>query len=214
MAQSTATTQNFVPLRDVREGVAVMKDGSLRATLIASSLNFALKSADEQQAILLQFQAFLNTLDFSLQMYVQSRELDIEPYIAQLHAREAEQESDLMRVQLQEYIGFIEQFTQEADVMAKSFFAVVPYTPATLDIQRGIRRFLPGGEKTDPALMQTRFEEHRTQLMQRVAVVEQGLARLGVRTLLLGTDEVVELFYGLFNPGEKIPVASPKEATP
>lgn len=204
---TSPTTQNFVPLRDVRDGIVLMKDGALRAVLIASSLNFALKSTDEQQAILSQFQAFLNTLDFSLQFYVQSRELDIEPYLTKLRALESGQENELMQVQLREYIGFIEQFTRDVDVMTKSFFIVVPYAPTSVNVQSGLRSLLGSGKKPGPEVTDARFEEHRTQLLQRVAVVEQGLARLGVRTLLLGTDEVTELFYGLFNPGERAPAA-------
>lgn len=197
----TPATQQFVPLSEVRDGVAILKDGSMRAILIASSVNFALKSADEQRAILLQFQNFLNTLDFSLQMYIQSRELDIKPYLELLRTRESTQANELMQVQLREYIGFIEQFTKEVDVMTKSFFVVISYAPSSISLKKGIRGFFRG-KQIDPALVQTRFEEDRTQLEQRIAVVEQGLARIGVRTIMLGTDEVIELFYRLFNPGE------------
>jgi len=123
MATSTPAAQQFVPLREVRDGIVLMKDGGMRAILMASSINFALKSEDEQQAILGQFQQFLNTLDFSLQIYVQSRELDITPYLELLRAREPGQDNDLMRVQLREYIGFIEHFTTETDIMTKSFWA-------------------------------------------------------------------------------------------
>lgn len=198
---ATPATQKFVPIREVRDGVAILNDGSLRAILIASSVNFALKSADEQQAILMQFQTFLNTLDFSLQMYVQSRELDIEPYLALLREREPQQANDLMQVQLREYIGFIEQFTKEVDVMTKSFFVVVSYAPSAISLTKGIGGLFRA-KQVDPALAQTRFEEDRSQLEQRIAVVQQGLARMGVRTIPLGTEETVELFYHLFNPGE------------
>lgn len=201
MATNSNATQKFVPLAEVRDGIAILKDGSMRAILIASSVNFALKSEDEQRAILSQFQAFLNTLDFSLQLYVQSRELDIKPYLELLRAREPQQDNDLMRVQLREYIGFVENFTKEVDIMTKSFFVVVPYTPPVLNVKRGLSGIFPGkGTRNDPALAQTRFEEHRTQIEQRLSVVEQGLNRIGVRTIALGTDEVIELFYHLFNP--------------
>lgn len=201
MAKGSAT-QQFVPLREVRENVAILKDGSMRAILMASSINFALKSQDEQHAILAQFQAFLNTLDFSLQIYVQSRELDIKPYLDLLRAREPQQDNDLMRVQLREYIGFVEQFTSEVDIMTKSFFVVIPYSPAAIDLQGGLKNVFRGQSKNDEALQQTRFEEDRTQLEQRIAVVEQGLNRIGVRTVILGTNEIVELFYHLFNLSE------------
>ena len=202
MATSTPAAQQFVPLREVRDGIVLMKDGGMRAILMASSINFALKSEDEQQAILGQFQAFLNTLDFSLQIYVQSRELDIKPYLELLRAREPGQDNDLMRVQLREYIGFIEHFTIETDIMTKSFFVVISYAPSGVRLTGGLGGIWRGKRADTTALEQTRFEEDRTQLEQRVAVVEEGLNRIGVRTVLLGTSEIIELFYHLFNPGE------------
>ncbi len=203
MAQ-TPSAQQFVPLSEVRDGIAVLKEGGMRAVLIASSINFALKSQDEQHAILQQFQEFLNTLDFSLQIYVQSRKLNIQPYLDLLRTREAQQDNDLMRVQLREYIGFVENFTTEVDIMTKSFFVVIPYAPATLNVslKGGLSNILRRKGSKDAALAQTRFEEDRSQIEQRIEVVEQGLNRVGIRTILLGTNEVIELFYHLFNPGE------------
>lgn len=197
-----SSTQKFVPFKEVRDGIVVLKDGSMRAAILASSINFALKSGDEQQAILRQFQSFLNTLDFSLQIYVQSRELDIEPYLELLRSREPEQDNELMKIQLREYIDFVKNFTEQVDIMVKSFFVVVPYSPAKIDVSKGWKQFLKRSQKNDPALAKNTFEEHRTQIEQRIALVEQGLNRVGVRTAVLGTDEIIELFYHLFNPGE------------
>ncbi|MBX9906762.1 TraC family protein [Patescibacteria group bacterium] len=198
---ATDPTQSFVPLEEIRDGVVVLKDGSLRAVLMASSINFALKSSDEQQAILSQFQNFLNTLDFSVQFYVQSRELDINPYLELLASREAGQKNDLMKVQLREYIGFIRSFAHDTDIMTKSFFVIVSYVPAKVDVSKGLKSLF-GNSKKKNVLPDDAFEEDRSQLEQRIAVVEQGLARVGVRTVTLGTNEVVDLFYHIFNPNE------------
>ena len=195
------TTQGFVPIKEVRDGIAVLKNGGLRAILLASSLNFALKSADEQQAIISQFQNFLNSLDFSVQIFIQSRRLDIRPYIALLESRYKEQLSDLMKIQTREYIEFIKNFTENTSIMSKSFFVVVPYTPSVLGT--GSKGLL--GRKTEKATPKTsmeNFEEGRSQLDQRVSVVAQGLTRSGIRVVQLGTEEVIELFYKIFNPGE------------
>jgi type IV secretory pathway VirB4 component len=199
MATNTAT-QHFVPVQEVRDGVAILKSGQLCSILLASSVNFALKSTDEQEAILAQFQSFLNTIDFSIQIYVQSRELNIEPYLELLGGREGEQYNDLMRIQLREYIEFIRSFTSEVDIMTKSFFVVIPYSPGSADVASGIKGLL--GKKNTEKLNPKRFEEFRTQLEQRMTVVEQGLSRIGIRTIPLGTDEIVELFYHIFNPAE------------
>ena len=205
-------SQNFVPLQEVRDGIVILKDGSLRSVVMASSINFALKSQDEQRAILGQFQSFLNTLDFSLQIHVQSRELDIKPYLDLLRSREKDQDNDLMKVQLREYIGFIEHFTTEVDIMTKSFFVVVSYSPAKINVS-GVSKFIKRQPKQDTAETMGRFEENRSQLEQRINIVEQGLNRVGVRTVVLGTEEIIELFYHLFNPRERnqAPSAAPKQ---
>lgn len=196
-------TQEFVPVQEVRDGIVVLKDGSLRGVLMVSSLNFALKSQDEQESILFQFQNFLNSLDFSVQIFVQSRDLDIRPYLALLEERGKAQTDELMVIQVREYMGFIREFTESANIMTKNFFVIVPYSPAMLSTKKGPLGSLFGAEEGHSAKDRLRsFEENRVQLQQRVSVVEQGLVRTGLRLVQLGTEEAVELFYKMFNPGE------------
>ncbi len=107
-----------------------------------------------------------------------------------------------MKVQLREYMGFIRSFTHDTDIMAKSFFVVVSYAPAKVDVAKGIKNLFGGSTREKSSLPPDAFDEHRSQLEQRIAVVEQGLARIGVRTVTLGTTEVVDLFYHIFNPHE------------
>jgi type IV secretory pathway VirB4 component len=196
------STQEFVPIKEVRDGIVVMKDGGLRAILLASSINFALKSEDEQTAFIVQFQNFLNSLDFSCQIFVQSRQLDIRPYVATLEEAYKGQLDDLMRIQIREYIEFIRSFTEAANIMTKNFFIVVPYTPAVLSTSGGSSIFPFGKKKANSAEENRTFEEQVTQLEQRIAIVQQGLVRTGVRTVQLGTEEAIELLYKMFNPGE------------
>lgn len=198
MPKSSTASQEFVAIKDIKDGIVILKTGQLCSVLLASSINFALKSDDEQQAILSQFQTFINTLDFSLQIYIQSRRLNIEPYIQILKSREEIQDNDLMRIQLREYIEFIRTFTSEVEIMTKNFFVVVPFTSGSTDITKGFTSLF--SPKKTKVTSEMRFEEKRMQLEQRVAVVEQGLNRIGVRTVPLGTDELVELFYHIYNP--------------
>lgn len=197
---ASQSSQDFVPIKEVKDGVVILKDGSMRAVLMTSSVNFALKSTEEQQSILFQFQNFLNTLDFSVQISVQSRRLDIRPYIALLENRLREQTNDLMRIQIKEYIEFVKTFTANTNIMTKSFFIIVPYTPAKISV--GKVGFLNKEKKTDAQNKIEDFEENRTQLDQRVSIVEQGITRTGVRAVKLGTEEVIEIYYKLFNPGD------------
>ena len=138
-------TQEFVPIKEVRDGVVILKDGSLRVLLMASSINLALKSQDEQQAIIGQFQNFLNSLEFTVQFFVESRDLDIRPYIALLQDRYAKELDDLMKIQIREYMAFIKDFTERANIMTKNFFIVVPYDPAIINRGGGVLgTLLPG----------------------------------------------------------------------
>lgn len=201
---SSKTTQEFVPIQEIRDGIVILRDGSMRAIILASSLNFALKSQDEQNSIIFQFQNFINSLDFSVQMFIQSRKLDIRPYTSLLEGRYKEQVNDLMKIQTREYIEFIKTFVDNTNIMSKSFFVVIPYTPPILAAgESPITKFF-GKKKKAPVMVgnTAAFEENRSQLEQRIGVVEQGLVRCGVRVAQLGTEEVVELFYKIFNPGD------------
>lgn len=202
MATSQAATQDFVSIRDIKENVVIQKDGSMSMILLASSINFALKSLDEQKAVLLQFQNFLNTLDFTLQIYIQSRRLNILPYLELLAGLEEKQDNDLMRTQLREYIEFVRNFTEDVDVMSKNFFVVVPYSPSKVDFSRGLTNLLTPKRSNATLPSDQQFEEHRIQLEQRVGMVAEGLARVGVRTISLQKDDLVELFYHLYNPAD------------
>jgi hypothetical protein len=198
MPSSKASTQDFVAIRDIRENVVIQKNGQMSMVLLASSVNFALKSVDEQRAVLHQFQQFLNTIDFSLQICMQSRRLNIEPYLGVLARLETNQNNDLMRVQLREYIEFIRNFTTDVDVMSKNFFVIISYTGAKVNLGNS----LLGGSRSGSSLNDTQFEEYRTQLEQRLSLVIDGLARVGVKSIALGKDELVELFYHIYNPSD------------
>lgn len=205
MVANTNATQEFVPIKEVRDGIIVLKDGGMRAVLLCSSLNFSLKSEDERNAILLQFQDFLNSIDFTIEIVVQSRRLDIRPYIALLEEQEKKQINDLMKIQTREYIEFIKNFTENTNIMTKNFFIVVSYTPAIIGGGKSspLSSILPKKTPKDRAAeKEMGFDENRTQLEERLSVVEQGLIRTGIRVARLGTEEVIELFYKAFNPGE------------
>lgn len=202
---ASKATQGFVPIKEIRNGMIILKDASLRAIIMASSINFALKSTEEQEAVIYQFQSLLNSLDFPIQIYIQSRRLDIRPYLAQLKEREAIQTNELLKVQTREYMQFIKQFTDSTNIMSKSFFIVVPYQGAMLSTKSGGGLFGGGSKKTDKEKETKRNEtldELIGQLEQRLQVVEQGLLRTGVRTVRLGSEELIELYYKLFNPSE------------
>lgn len=204
MATKTSTpTQAFVPVKEIRNGVIVLKGGGYRGALICSSVNFGLKSVDEQRAITEGFQNFLNTLDFSIQIVVNSRKMDLRPYLALLAEKEAVQKTELLRIQLREYIAFIDSFAERSNIMTKTFYIIVPYASSGAT-ELTQRMGLLGGHKssTSAVAATSRFEEDRAQLEQRMALVAGGIAGTGVRAVPLGTEELIELLYRSFNPGE------------
>ncbi len=179
----------------------VLKDGGLRAILLATSVNLSLKSADEQVAILLQFQNFLNTLDFSVQIVIHSRKMDIRPYLALLNERMEKQETELMRLQLREYISFIQNFIQGADIMTKLFYVIVPFAPAeTAQVGKALSGLI--NRPTATTGTTDSFGEYQIQLEQRMSLVASGLGSAGIRAVPLGTEEIIELLYRSFNVGD------------
>lgn len=202
--KSSTATQDFLPLESIRDGVIVLKHGrGLRAVLMVSSLNFALKSEDEQDALVYQYQNFMNSLDFPIQFVVQSRRLNIAPYLDFLAGRQKEEPNELIKVQIAEYIEFVRTFVELSQIVSKTFYAVVPFMPSIAQQQRGIlRRLWPFAATKRDAASNDLFTEYKTQLLQRVDAVSLGLRRMGLRVVPLSTEELIELFYGLYNPTE------------
>ena len=210
-----ASAQQFLAVDNIREDVVLLKTGGLRVVLMCSSINFALKSADEQDAIIYQYQDFLNSLDFPLQFVVHSRRLNIAPYLESLKDRQKEEDNELMKIQISEYVEFVKTFVDMTNIMSKTFYTVVPFTPTAFE-KKGVFRDLisslhfGGGVKN--TAMGT-FEEQKKQLWQRVDTVISGLQHLGIRSAPLNTEELIELFYGLYNPTEFEKVTAPPELT-
>ncbi|MEA4910883.1 hypothetical protein SDC9_21721 [bioreactor metagenome] len=183
------SSQNFVPIREIRSGVIILNSGNMRAILSTTSLNLSLKSEDEQMGIITAFQSFLNSLDFNVQIFVQSKKIDIRDYIKSLKEREREASEELLKIQIKEYTDFIQKFTEEQNIMTKNFYIVVPYDIPTL----------VGNTKR---MNEMDFIKNENQLMQRVSIVVSGLTALGLKLKLIDTEEIVGLFYKLFNPNE------------
>jgi hypothetical protein len=210
MAQTPS--QNFVPIKEIRDGVVILTTGELRAVIMATPVNLGLKSADEQQSTIMQFQNFLNSLEFPIQIQSSSRRLDIRPYLLSLEARLEEIPEELLRIQTREYIEFIRWFNESYNIMTKYFYVVVSFAGGSLssNAQAGIlsdfSNLISRKPKKQPQTTQTsetkRFEESRSQLEQRIAVVISGLSSLGVQSSQLETAELIELYQSNFNPGE------------
>jgi ribosomal protein S16 len=190
-------TQQKVYIEDIQDGVLVLKDGSLRAIIMTSSVNFALKSTEEQDALIYKYQSFLNSLDFPVQILMTSRHLNISDYLAMIEQKRREQPNELLRIQIAEYVDFVKNLVQIGSIMSQSFYVVVPLSRVEkkeADIIEKLGLFQKKVAQEEKSL-----EELKTQLWQRVDYVISGLAGIGIRSAPLKTEEVAELFYRLYN---------------
>lgn len=201
MTKESQPTQQFVEIEDIQQGMLFLRSGGLRRVLMVSGINFDLKAEDEQGIITYAYQSLLNTLDFSVQFIVHSRKLNIEAYLTSLSERQNEESNELLKNQIAEYKEFVKSFVEMNAVMAKTFFAVVPYDPVVLP--EGGEKLLAmvglGGKKNASGVGQT-LEQNVAQLQQRTDQVISGLQQIGLRAVALNDEELIELFYNLYNP--------------
>lgn len=195
-------TQAVVPLSEIRDGIAILNDGTMRATLMVSSINFALKSQEEQDAIIYAFQDFLNSLDFAVQITVSSRKMDITPYLEEVRQLREKQPNELLRLQMDEYINFVSELVKNSNIMTKTFFATVPFSLQQSQKEGFFDKIFKGAKSAAGSytMSDVEFEHSRSQLLQRVNQVATGLQAMGLRLIPLQTQELVELYYIMYNP--------------
>ena len=200
-SKESQPTQQFVEVQNIQQGILFLRNNGLRRVLMVSGINFDLKSEDEQGIITYAYQALLNTLDFSVQFIVHSRKLNIDGYLATLAERQAQESNELLKNQISEYTEFVRSFVELNAVMAKTFFAGVPYDP--IAIPEGGKKFFAMfglGKAPTPSGDAQNTAQHVAQLQQRTDQVISGLQQIGVRAVALEDEELIELFYNLYNP--------------
>lgn len=202
------STQEFLEIKEIREGVLILKNNSIRGILMVSSTNFALKSDEEQSAIIYAFQSFLNSLDFSCQIVIQSRNINITPYLDSIKNLEEQQTNELLKTQTSSYGEFIKELVRGDTVMTKSFYVVVPYTlMEILGIGSTVNKFnfLKKSNKNEEKNQQLKdedFEKCKNQLWQRMEFLAMGLKRCELDVMPLTTPELIELFWSIHHPNQ------------
>jgi hypothetical protein len=198
---ANTSTQKYVDVEEVRDGVIVLKDGSLRAVLLVSSINFDLKATEEQDSVINGYQNFLNSLDFPIQIMVSSRKLNINPYLDYLKKKESQLTNELLSLQLAEYRNFIKNLTDVSSIMSKFFYIVVPFYPVE-NVKSGFfdRFFSTSNSQMSVARRRELFDTYKNQLWQRVDHISAGLGGTGVGIVPLKTEELIELLYNSYNP--------------
>lgn len=205
MANAPSTT-DLVQLQDIRDGVILLKDNSLRGIVEISAINFDLRSTDEQSAILQQFQAFLNSVDFPVQIVVHSRKFDISSYLATVQAASEKLTSELLKIQAQEYMRFVSELSDLSNIMSKKFYVALPFT--VVPTGNGKKGFVSSitdmFKKKTPAQAagptSEQLSTYRMQLQQRADLIIGGLSGMGLSGHMLSQDELVQLFTSLYQP--------------
>ncbi|MBI3572852.1 MAG: hypothetical protein HY092_01490 [Candidatus Kerfeldbacteria bacterium] len=199
--KTAISTQQYLDILEIRDDTAVLKDGTLRAVLLVSSINFSLKSEEEQEAVIEAYTQFLNTIDYPLQIVIQSRPLNIDEYLASLQTIEKKQPNELLRIQIHDYRQFIAEFVRESDIMAKRFYLVVPYSPRVDRPAKFFSRLFDVVRPTSTIhLKQKQFEQFRAELYKRVDSTMNALDAAGLKSVILDTQSLIELYYNSYNP--------------
>jgi type IV secretory pathway VirB4 component len=206
------STKNLVEIADIKDSIVLLKNGTLRAIIEAGAVNFELRSEEEQMGILQNFQRFLNSIDFPLQMIVNSRQLNMDEYLKSVDAIVENTKNELLKIQAIEYRKFVKELLELSNIMTKHFYVVLPFyvfeTPTKTGVLDAVKGIF-GGSKTVVQIQPEQLETYRTQLMQRADLVLDGLLGVGLKARLMEGQEINSLYYGLYNPGEKVVVAPP-----
>ena len=202
------STQNTLQIAEIRDGIVIMSDGSFRSVVIVKSINFDLMSPQEQEAVEYSYQGFLNSLYFPVQIFLRSQRVDLQPYIEKLDKIRTEHDNMLLALLMEDYINYIDQLSQQTNIMDKKFYVVVPYFPV-VDVQKALtqsKNFFSGlanifnSKEQHVTVNEADLEKAKTELRNRVQSVLSGLLQCGVQGLPLDTQELIELYYDTYNP--------------
>lgn len=198
--QIGSPTQQFLRLAEIRDDLIIMDNGTLRTVLAVSSTNFDLKSEEEQNALIYSYQRFLNSLEFHVQILIQSRKMDIAEYTEKLRSMMEKQNNELLRMQTQEYIEFIDRLVETANVMSKNFYVIVPYDTSINPTNISIFSKIFGTGKTKAITdRESNLKTYKKQLDERTNTVAAALSSSGLRVVKLNTDQLIELVYNSYN---------------
>jgi type IV secretory pathway VirB4 component len=204
------STQNTLLLAEVRDGIVIMSDGSFRAVIMCKSINFDLMSPQEREAVEFSYQGFLNSLYFPIQVFVRSQKVDIRPYLEKLDKIRGEQDNMLLGILMEDYIGFLSAIAQQTNIMDKKFYVVISYPDPDENFRSALKQstgFFTGmvdmfskSNNAHITVDENRLEQAKTELKNRVQAVMQGLLECGVQSIPLDTQELIELYYDVYNP--------------
>lgn len=210
-ASNPNSTQNTLQIAEVRDGIVIMNDGTFRAVIMCKAINFDLMSPQEREAVEFAYQGFLNSLNFPIQIFIRSEKVDIKPYLAKLNKIRTGQDNMLLGLLIEDYVAFLDAISQQSNIMDKQFYAVISFPDPNQDVRSTIKQstgFFTGmaglfsnKDKTPHVVINEKvLEDAKTELRNRVHSVMEGLQQCGVQSLPLDTQELIELYYNVYNP--------------
>ena len=202
--QANASTQAFLPIKEIRSNIIILKNDTLRTVIMVKASGFDLKSGNEQEAIISSFEGFINSLTFPVQILMRSKKVDLNPYLEMLKGRSQTEENDLLASQIEDYMDFVNVLTENYNIMSKAFYVIVPYNPGGFKkISFWSSLFGNSKEKSTG-----NFEQNKVAVLEKTDLLINELQNVGLRAVQLNTQELIELFYAIYNPsssqGEKI----------
>lgn len=214
--KATPSTQQYLDILEIRDDTVILRNGSVVAVLLVASINFMLKSDEEQDAVIEAYTSFLNTIDYPLQIVIQSRRLNIDSYLESLKTIEKQQPNELLQLQIRDYRQFVGDLVAGSDIMTKRFYVVVPYLPKVDRPGKFFTRLLDTFRPTSTIhLKQKQFEDYRAELFKRVDSIANALSSAGLKSLYLRTQDLIELYYNTYNPesSREQPLQDPSKIT-
>lgn len=194
-------TQKYLNISEFRDDMVILKDGTLRMVIMSSSVNFALKGENEQSALIAGYIEFLNSLNHPIQVVIQSRKLDIEGYIRRLREAKKNQPNELLKTQIDGYMGYIQQLIEMQEIMTKKFFIVIPFNPLGSK-NKGF--FTKMKETIFPVQLirvrKEKFAKYKEEMMLKANNIISNLKSMGLDAVLLDTQSLIELYYNVYNP--------------
>jgi len=202
LPKNAPEVQKFVEIQEIKNGMAIMKDNSIRSVCACSSINFDLLSTTEQEAVISRFQEFLNSIDFPLQIIVASRHFKVEGYLNQIRELEKKQTNELLKIQTNEYINFVESFVEFENIMNKSFYIIIPFNiveSQNESISTKIKNIISSSKPKKERFETEKLNQYKAQLDQRISLVAQGLQALGIKTIPLNDEQLTQLYFEFYN---------------
>jgi len=197
-----ASTQENLEIAGIEDGIVILRDGSYRLVFEVTAINFGLKSEREQNSIIFQFQGFLNSLHFPIQILVQSRKLDLTPYLTKLKKRADGQTNELLKMQTLDYADFVSELINMANIMKKRFYVVIGWENVELQKLSLVDRLLNRGNSVSLLkISEKEFKIRSNELRERGSAIASGLGSIGLHCKQLSTKELIELYYNFYNPG-------------